>query len=182
MKILMSLTLFFGMLGISQAMELTVKNLDQIKLACAGPGVGGNQKPITTIELFCSEIITTWLASLQGVLLLPKSDSMKTSATTDKPNVGSAEEVTQLPAVDYPADCPKYNEVKLTASMLYPLTCQEVEGITNLAVYCKEKFKLEYAANPSFYTITPTGVVKDTCVGVTINPVAPIRRREVISD
>lgn len=171
MKILMSLVLFFGMFGIASAMELTVKNLDQIKLACTSPSAVNNQLAPEEIKLSCSEVITTWLASMNGILPLPKSDLMETSATTDKPNVGSGSEVTSIPLADYPADCPKYNEVRLSASAVYDLTCEQVSGITSLAQYCKTQFNQEYASNPSFYTITPTGNVKDTCANS-----VPVRR------
>jgi hypothetical protein len=175
MRILMCLILFSGMLGVAQAMELTVKNLDQIKLGCSNPSAVNNQLAPEEIKLTCSEVITTWLASMNGVLPLAKSDLMQTSATTDKPNVGSATEVTNIPLADYPADCPKYNEVKLTASAIYDLTCEQVSVITNLATYCKAQFDQEMAANPGFYTITPTGNVKDTCANsVPVSP--PVRR------
>lgn len=174
MKILMIIPFFFGMFGITQAMELSAKNLGQIKLACTDPSAVQNQEPPAEIKLTCSELITSWLASMQGVLMLPKSDLMETSATTDKPNVGSESEITVLPLANYPADCPRYNEVKLSASMVYDLTCEEVKEITNLGEYCKNRFDQELANNPAFYTIVPTGKIRDTCNG--LDPIIPGRR------
>lgn len=140
------------------------KDLDAIKAACSDPASVGNQLAPSVIKISCGETRTGWDQTLNGERSFSTSDSVTSSATTNKPNAGAESETKSYPSEADKFACYKYSEFKEVVISLRDSNCAEVLTIDDLNKFCKDKIAEDSeATGGAIWSKTDTGVVIDGC-------------------